>query len=87
MEIDKVILEFRIKSIPKDEYTAIGYPIGSTVSCTLEQYRNGKNYFSLNFGQGDGATFNKEELEVLKATVIYHEVITDAKTIEDNFLK
>lgn len=87
MEIERVILELKVKSTPSDEYTAMGYKIGEIVCCTLEQYKDDENTLTLNIGLGDGVTFRKDELQITKAIVTYTRIIDDVNEIEDNFLR
>jgi len=82
MEYEDVVITFKVIKTPADEYTAIGFPIGSTITFNLSDYGDTIN---LNFGQGDGATFKKEELEPIKAVVTTKTVIEGKEEIEANF--
>lgn len=83
MEYKKVTITFKVIKTPEDEYTAIGFPVGSLVSLDAKEYGD---TITLNFGQGDGARFKKEELEPVEAIVTTQTVIKEKETIIANFL-
>lgn len=76
--METTIVTFRVIKKPKDDYTAIGFPVGSSVSFNILDY---KDVIVLNFGQGNGASFLKDELEPIAAKVTTTVCIEDKETL------
>lgn len=83
----KVEITFKIIKTPIDEYTASSFPEGSTITMNLEDYNKHPNVVNLNFGQGDGAFFKKDELEPAIAYVTTIDIIDNVKLIKQKFFK
>ena len=78
------IAMLRVIKTPAENYTAIGYSIGDIQPCDYYDLINQlktKKKVDINLGQGDGCTFNADEIEIVE--IRHREEWTDTPSAKE----